>query len=214
MKVIFIPGFWDSVEKFEVLAEVLVSNNIEYKILDYRNYKSYGKILNTHTFSEILSALIGSDTDNTILISYSMGASFVYDFLSTHELRPAKIIFINPLLENVGNPFVASYNRVLDMYLQGQLLKAIVTAHKGLFPLMDIALFQQDYNKKIVFGKKLNLDATFVWSEKDLICPIKNYENYKEYFAKTKLVIIPDHHHNWLVYREPIEDFLLKEILR
>jgi pimeloyl-ACP methyl ester carboxylesterase len=212
MKVIYIPGFWDSSAKFDTFANILKDHNIECEILDYKNYKKFGRLLNREVFSKMLSEMDSNDFKDTIIISYSMGASFVYDYLKSHDIKPAKLIFINPLLESVKNPITSSYYRILDMYYQGQLLNAISSANEGLFPLIDVALLQQHYNKKINFDKKLDLDATFIWSEKDLICPIEKYETYKEYFKNTKLITVNDHHHNWLVYNEPIEKYLIPQI--
>ncbi len=212
MKVIFTPGFWDSAEKFSLLSEIFSSHNIDCKVLDYKKYRGFGNTLNDEVFAKILDELKEDDFKDTILIAYSMGGSFLYDYFKNHDFKPAKIIFVNPLIENVGNSFTSSYYRVLDMYKQNQLFDAIKTAHKMLFPLIDIAYLQQNYNKKINFDKKLELDATFVWSEKDLICPITKYEKYKELFQKTALVSVPNHHHNWLLYKEPIEEYLLPQI--
>jgi pimeloyl-ACP methyl ester carboxylesterase len=212
MKVIYIPGFWDSSTKFDTYATILKNHKIDCEILNYKNYKKYGRLLDSEVFSKILSEMNNGNLEDTIIISYSMGASFIYDFLKTHDIKPKKLIFINPLLESVKNPITSSYYRILDMYYQGQLLNAISSANEGLFPLMDVALLQQHYNKKIDFDKKIDLDAIFVWSEKDLICPISKYEKYKEYFNNTELITVPNHHHNWLVYNEPIEEYLLPQI--
>lgn len=212
MRVIYVPGFWDSPDKFNTLSSVFEENSIEYKILDYNDYKKFGSALNKETFSEVLNDLIGEDIENSIIISYSMGASFVYDYLSGANTFSHKLIFINPLLETVQNPLVSSYYRVLDMLKQGHLVEAILTAHKGLFPLMGIALQQQNYNRKINFDKKINMNATFVWSEKDLICPFNKYEQYKLLFNESEIITVPDHHHNWLVYREPVVKYLIPQI--
>jgi pimeloyl-ACP methyl ester carboxylesterase len=212
MKIIFVPGFWDSPDKFNNLVKIFSDLNIDFQILDYRDYKKFGKTLDRETFSMIISEMYGNNPEDCILLSFSMGASFVYDYLSGSDIKPAKLIFINPLMESIENPVQSSYLRVLDMHLQKQLLTAVSTSQKGLIPLAGVALLQQSYNKKIKFDKKLDVDATFIWGEKDLICPITNYQKYKTYFNETKLITVPNHHHNWLIYDDPVKQYLLCEI--
>lgn len=211
--ILYIPGFWDTPEKFKALKEVFNNENeLNLVTLDYLKFKNFGTKLNKETFAKLLAQYL-EEVSPSKTIAYSMGAGFLYDFLKNHpQYQDIEIILINPLLEKVKNPISSSFWRVTDMTLQGQLFESLTTANKQLIPYIPLAFQQASYNKKIQFDKKISNNATFIWSEKDLICKVSNYESYSKFFSKTKLIVVPNYHHNWLIYNEPVRKFLVPNL--
>lgn len=209
MKVLIIPGFWNIPENFSNLISYLNTMNNEVILLDYKKYYKAGFSPSSSTFSKMLDSYLYKLSSKDVIIGYSMGASYIYDYLKSGiPSNFPKIVFIDPIIGKSNNLLKTGYLRLKDISISERETFKPDINRWNLFKYIDIAIWQLLYNQKITLDLKLAIDVTFFWGEKDLVCPIKNYDSYKLFFKNTRLITVEGYYHAWILDKKALEQYL------
>lgn len=218
MKNIFLPGFWDIPSNFSYTKRVFDEHNIDFEVIDYRDYLSFSLAECRNRLHKKLNYEISNANEKVNLICFSMGASFTYDYLKLHpncNSKINKVILINPLMEPKEGVIKIGYLRWLDgIHTKKYFNKNFSNRPIQLLLNCKLALMQLKYYKNVKFDNKvIEIPAVFLWGEKDVCCKIKNYSDCKSLFSSSQLIIVPNGYHTWIESKELAKNYLLPSIL-
>lgn len=215
-KCLLIPGYGTVKEQYSPIIEESEIYNIDVKVFEY-DIKSYrpGSGTKMEWLVEELHQEISKNSYD-LIVAYSLGALILFNYLNKYNLE-CKCVTMDPV--------VAPYSKYLKGLYYGLLDYTQVKFGKNHFKLMFTKKTKFRFLKLLYFQLMVILDPKsynfqendkpieVVWGEKDMTCPIENYNILKRYYKNIKLTTVKNGYHTWISQRNLINEFLVPAFL-